>query len=65
MKSYKNKLLAGLLAGAVALSLAGCGKGGGKESQPRKEFYYVPEYQKLELGVDYIGNPGAAGGSLI
>ncbi len=65
MKSYKNKLLAGLLAGAVALSLAGCGKGGGKESQPRKEFYYVPEYQKLELGVDYIGNTVAAGGSLI
>lgn len=64
MKRNKSKLLAALLAGALTLSCAGCGKGGQETSQPRKEFYYVPEYQKLDLEVDYISNAVSTGDSL-
>ena len=65
MKSYKGRFLAGLLAGAMVLSLAGCNKKEEATTQARKDFYYVPEYQKLDLGVEYISNAVTADEALI
>lgn len=55
MKKHQKAVLAAVLAGAVALSLSGCGKSsGGGNTTNRKEFYYVPEYQNLDFGIDYV-----------
>lgn len=55
MKRFQKTVLAALLAGAISLSLSGCGKGGSTDNaQNRKEFYYVPEYQNLDIGINYV-----------
>lgn len=66
MKKYLKTALAGLLAASMALSLAGCGKGGkGEESAgEKKEFYYVPQYQDMKADFDYISEMTAVGDDL-
>lgn len=64
MKKHQKAICAALLAGTVLLSLSGCNRGGTEDTQSRKEFYYVPEYQSLDIGVDYIQRLTSAGDNI-
>lgn len=65
MKKIMKRSLAFMLIFIFILSAAGCGKGGKADStQARKEFYYVPEYKKLDLDVNYLSQEIAVGDSL-
>lgn len=55
MRIYQKAVLAAALMGAAVLSLSGCSNSSsGDNTQNRKEFYYIPEYQNLDFGIDYI-----------
>ncbi len=55
MKKRMKKIVTVMLAGAMILSLAGCGGGNAdKPQESKKDFYYVPENRKLDINSNYI-----------
>ena len=63
MKKLWNKVFALVIAGAVVLGVAGCGRGS-EQQREKREFYYVPAYVDLDLDVSYIQRTLAIGNQL-
>lgn len=65
MKRYLKAALAVLLTVSMILPLAACSRGNDEgDAQPKKEFYYVPEYHELAMEADYIQDSVAIGDKL-
>lgn len=63
MKKIVKNMSALLVMGAVILGAVGCGKGG-EQQREKREFYYVPEYVKLDIDANYIQESLAVGDTL-